>query len=177
MPSLASDVLDVRPGVRVVRWPDNFPAASCGGTYLHAAFRADSNQVLQAAGEPPVFVAVRTSRGLWYGELVLCFEARYLGAEELCFIRWVEPARKRALVERRELTAVEKAGPFEAYRWSLRPGSRRTGHPRAGSPHYGVVSCCAVLYRAPLIQSINDALDAPDPLFRLVTDMYMLPSA
>ena len=111
---------------------------------------------------------------MWYGQLMLCFAARYLETEELCFVRWLEPVTVRAQVEGRPLTAREIVGPFEAYRWSLRPGSRRFGHPPANSPHYGIVFCSRVRYRAPMIQSVVDAVDAPDPLFRLVSDMFLL---
>ena len=62
---------------------------------------------------------------------------------------------------------IETAGPFEAFKWSKCPGSRRVGHPRARAPHFGVVSWSQVLYRAPLRASIIDALDEPDPLLRL----------
>ena len=74
----------------------------------------------------------------------------------------------------RPLTPREAAGPFEAFRWSKRPGSRQRGHPRTNSPHYGVVSCERVRYRAAIIASLADALDEEDPLFRLNMDMYLL---
>ena len=72
---------------------------------------------------------------------------------------------------------MEKAGPFETFRWSTRPGSLRSGHPRANAPHYGVVRADAVRYRAAIIPSIADDLSAENPLFRLNTDMYLLKGA
>ena len=109
---------------------------------------------------------------MYYGLLVLVFTADYLGAEELCYVRYLETVQSRARVEQRAPTKAELVGPFEAFRWESHPGSRRIGHPRAGTPKYGVVSLSRVRYRAPIIASIADALDATDPLFRLNTDMY-----
>ena len=105
----------------------------------------------------------------------LLFIARYLGPEQLCYIRWLDSLHELDAARIRPLTPREAVGPFEAFRWSKRPGSRRhRGHPRANSPHYGVVSCEQVRYRAAIIASLADALDAEDPLFRLNTDMYLL---
>jgi hypothetical protein len=114
---------------------------------------------------------------LWYGQLVLCFVAQYMGAQELCYIRWLDTVEMRATLEgNRALTACERAGPFERYRWSTQPGSRRRGHPLSGSPPYGVVSCGKVRYRAPtcIIPSIVHTSNEPNPLFRLNTDMYLM---
>ena len=173
MPTLTSDQLELRKGVHVLCWPSDFAAAQQGGAYLHAAFRP-INGTLQPTSEPPVFVAVKQGARTWYGQLILAFAARYLLREELCFVRWLDTAKKVALRARRELTARETAGPFRIYRWSTFPGSRRTGHPAGGGPHYGVVACSSVLYRAPLVASITDELNSADPLFRLNTDMYIL---
>ena len=113
----------------------------------------------------------------WYGVLVLCFVAHYMQDEELCYVRWLDTVEMRARLERRQLTPSEQAEPFDAFRWSTQPGSRRIGHPRAGEPHYGVVSCSSVRYRVPMIPSILDELGAADPLFRLNTDMYRFGSS
>jgi hypothetical protein len=178
MPSLTSSLLEVRPGVAVQRWPANFRAAERGGSKLHAALCQDeTRQEVRPTGEAPVFVAVDVDgQGkLWYGQLILCFIARYLGPEQLCYIRWLDSLHDLDAARIRPLTPREAVGPFEAFRWSKRPGSRRhRGHPRANSPHYGVVSCEQVRYRAAIIASLADALDAEDPLFRLNTDMYLL---
>ena len=123
-------------------------------------------------GAPPTYIAVRCGGSWWYGELILSLEASYLGAEELCYVRWLDTVAMRARVEQRTLTAQEAAGPFEAFRWSTSPGSRYYGHPRGGSAHYGVVSCSCVRYRVPMQASILDEPGAADPLFRLNTDMY-----
>ena len=126
-----------------------------------------------STGEPPVFVAVTAGGQLWYGQLVLCFVARYLGPEELCYVRWLTTAQMRAREEgQRPMTQRECAGPFDAYRWSKSPGSRRIGHPLAGSAHYGVVSASALRYRAPMMASIVDPRGDTDPIYRNVTDMW-----
>ena len=88
--------------------------------------------------------------------------------------RWLDSLPDLAAQRVRELTPLEKAGPFETFRWSTRPGSLRSGHPRANAPHYGVVRADAVRYRAAIIPSIADDLSAENPLFRLNTDMYLL---
>ena len=72
------------------------------------------------------------------------------------------------------MTARELAGPFETYRWSTFGGSGASGHPPALSVHYGVVLAEAIMYRAPIVASISDGLQAADPLFRLNTDAYIL---
>ena len=172
MPKLTATTLIIRRGVRVVRWPRDFPAAARGGTYLPAAFCGDEHGRLHATGAPPTYIAVRCGGSWWYGELILSLEASYLGAEELCYVRWLDTVAMRARLEQRTLTAQEAAGPFEAFRWSTSPGSRYHGHPRGGSAHYGVVSCSCVRYRVPMQASILDEPGAADPLFRLNTDMY-----
>ena len=93
MPSLTSPLLEIRPGVAVQRWPSNFPAAERGGSKLHAALCQDeARKEVRPTGEAPVFVAVDVDgQGtLWYGQLILCFIARYLGLEQLCYIRWLD---------------------------------------------------------------------------------------
>jgi len=103
---------------------------------------------------PPVFVAVERGNVLWYGELILCFGAAYRpGAGRandapLCLVRWLQPIAVVAQVERRALTAAEAAGSFEVYRWATHTGSYMSGHPA-------------------------EACGEPNPLFRLVMDMYM----
>ena len=156
--------------------PSNFAAAERGGSKLHAAFCQDEElRQLHATGEFPVFVAVDTgNRKMWYGQLILCFVAQYMSPVELCYVRWLDSLPDLAAQRVRELTPLEKAGPFETFRWSTRPGSLRSGHPRANAPHYGVVRADAVGYRAAIIPSIADDLSAENPLFRLNTDMYLL---
>ena len=156
--------------------PSNFAAAERGGSKLHAAFCQDEElRQLHATGEFPVFVAVDTgNRKMWYGQLILCFVAQYMSPVELCYVRWLDSLPDLAAQRVRELTPLEKAGPFETFRWSTRPGSLRSGHPRANAPHYGVVRADAVRYRAAIIPSIADDLSAENPLFRLNTDMYLL---
>ena len=86
-----------------------------------------------------------------------------------------------ASVEKRRLSPAEETelarlrdAPFNAYRWSRATGSTRTGHPRAGAAHYGVVDARHLLYVAPVVRSARDAPDAPDPVFFLNTDMWDL---
>ena len=174
MPTLTSDVIEVRKGVHVVRWPRRFPAAQKGGAFLHAAFAGCSGELCPTdARMSPVFVAIPGAGGvLYYGQLVLCFNAQWLSQEALCYVRWLDTADMVAQRALRPVTHAETAGPFDAYRWSTFPGSNEVGHPAGGGVHYGVVRCSQVLYRAPLIPSLADALDALDPLFRLNTDMW-----
>ena len=58
--------------------------------------------------------------------------------------------------------------------WSLTTGSTRSGHPRAGEPHYGVVVASHLLYSVPMVRSAASMLDARDPVFFLDTDMWDL---
>ena len=100
-------------------------------------------------------------------------------------MRWLdrpEAATKTlAAVAKRRVSDAEEAelrrlrgAPFKAFRWSCATGSTRTGHPRAGAAHYGVVEAKHVLYAAPMVCSARDASDAPDPTFFLVSDMWDL---
>lgn len=121
-------------------------------------------------------MAVKRRNALWYGELILCFKAKYRPHarrhdESLCLVRWLDTTAVTAQVERRQLTAQEQAGPFETFRWSKHCGSYRTGHPRAGAMHYGIVDCWQVRYRAPIFVSIAEPVGHADPLYRLCTDM------
>lgn len=86
-----------------------------------------------------------------------------------------------ASVEKRRVTAAEeqelarlRGAPFRAFRWSRATGSTRSGHPRAGAAHYGVVDARHLLYAVPLVRSARDAADAADPVFLLNTDMWDL---
>ena len=181
MPTLASEMLDLRKGVRVLRWPASEPGAWRGGQWLHARFlpcqvRGGGWQLLRRRG-PAVFVAVRRGRALWYGELILCFGASYrppgagVREQQLCYVRWLQTAAITAEVEKRDLTASEKRGPFEVYRWATSCGSYKDGHPLAGAPQYGVVDASQVRYRAPIFIGLAEPRDAPNPIHRLVTDM------
>ena len=75
MPSLTSDLLDIRPAVHVLRWPRGFPQAEIGGTHLHAAFHGFSGGRIKRTGDAPLYVAidVHGSGQIYYGELILCF--------------------------------------------------------------------------------------------------------
>ena len=181
MPTLASEVLNLRKGLRVLRWPASEPGAWRGGQWLHSRFqprqvRGGAWRLLRRRG-PAIFVAVRSGRALWYGELILCFGAAYrppaggVCDQQLCLVRWLQTAAKTAIVERRELTASESRGPFEVYRWSTHTGSYMRGHPAHSTPHYGVVDASQVRYRAPIFTGPAEPQGAPNPTFRLVTDM------
>ena len=180
MPSLASEALDLRPGVHVLRWLASEPGVWRGGAYIHAKFspkQVDGEWRLVRSRELPVFVAVKRRGIVWYGELILCFSAAYRpGASRsndapLCLVRWLQPIAVVARVERRNLTAEEEAGPFEVYRWATHTGSYMIGHPRHSTPQYGVVDAGQVRYRAPIFVGPSEAREEPNPLFRLVTDM------
>ena len=88
---------------------------------------------MRATGGAPVFISVARGGGeLWYGQLILCFVAQYLGGEPLCYVRWLTTVRMRAAEEgNRPLTAAERAGPFEAFRWSKCPAGKREAGARA----------------------------------------------
>jgi hypothetical protein len=126
-----------------------------------------------------VFVAV--SHGgdePWYGELILCFGASYRPTSlrardlQLCLVRWLRTSSDAARGAGRPMTASEKAGPFETFRWSTCWGSYRTGHPLAREPHYGVVRAETILYRAPIYLGPAEDPADDDPVWRLVTDMF-----
>ena len=99
--------------------------------------------------------------------MVFCFEMTYVQKKySMCYVRWLVSAGRLGC-----MTANEARGPFAAYRWECHPGSRRWGHPVAGTPHYGVINADSVLYTAPMIASLATYSDA-HPLFRLNTDMW-----
>ena len=190
MPSLASETIDLRPGLHILRWPASEQGVWRGGAYLHAKFAPqlidDEWKLVRSSGRP-VFVAVEQQGGVfWYGELMLCFSAAYrpgLGRADdakLCLIRWLQPVSVVARVEfaanppkraSPQLTEAEKAGPFESYRWATSTGSFRNGHPRAGTPQTLVVEASRVRFRAPIEVGAAERPDDANPLFRLVTDM------
>ena len=117
------------------------------------------------------FIAVRQGGSLWYGQLILCFTAQYLGQTiELLYVRWFDTVHASARAFNRALTDKEKRGPFKAYRWSVFPGSRFAGHPPTGAPHFGIIDVSSVMYAAPMVRSLEDAHDAADPLYRVNTD-------
>ena len=86
-------------------------------------------------------------------------------------MRWLQTAEITAKVEKRALTASEKTGPFDVYRWSTTTGSYCKGHPAHSMPHYGVVDVSQMRYRAPIFVGPAERQDAPNPTYRLVTDM------
>ena len=180
-PVATREMLDLRKGLRVLRWPASEPGAWRGGQWIHARFqprqvRGGAWRLLRRRG-PPVFVAVRCGRALWYGELMLCFGASYrppgggVRDQQLCLVRWLQTAAITAQVERRTLTASEASGPFDVYRWSTTTGSYHRGHPAHSLPHYGVVDASQVRYCAPIFVGPAEPPDAPNPTYRLVTDM------
>ena len=180
MPSLASDQLDLRPGLRVVRWLEDEPGAWRGGSYLHAKFvpqRVGGRWQLVRSNDPAVFVAVPRPGGeVYYGQLILCFAATYRASvrttgDPMCLVRWLTTAAVVARVEGRTLNDSETRGPYDAFYWSTQTGSFNRGHPRAGSAHYGVVDAGQVRYRAPMYTGPATSPNDPNPIFRLVTDM------
>ena len=121
------------------------------------------------------FVAVGEGENIFgYGQLVLCFRARYLGEDlQLCYLRWLHTVEAVAAFSRREVSPEEKRGPFKTFRWNPHPGGGRfTGHPACGAAHYGIVDITQVMYTAPMLSGVAEQLDATDPLFRLNTDMW-----
>ena len=118
-------------------------------------------------------MAIDVGRGrIYYAQLILSFLAQYVKT----YVRWLDTPSSLVGQGLRPapLPARDTAGPFETYRWSIFPGSHRSGHPAGGGPHYGVVAADSILYRAPIIASLLDDLGATDPLFRLNDDAYFL---
>jgi len=81
------------------------------------------------------FVAVSTGDPLdpvWYGQLVLCFVAVYLGQKAgFCYVRWLGRVQKVAQAAGRSLDPADTRFPFNTYRWDLHPGMRGfRGHPK-----------------------------------------------
>ena len=77
---------------------------------MHAALCQDeARKEVRPTGEAPVFVAVDVDgQGtLWYGQLILCFIARYLGLEQLCYIRWLDSLHDLDAARIRPLTPRE----------------------------------------------------------------------
>ena len=179
MPSLASDVLDMRPGLRILRFPSDIDGCWRGGAYLHAKFSPKQGQgdwQLPRRSADATFIAVRRGGVWWYGELILCFAASYRPDgrsthDPLCYVRWLDTVAVVAAVEQRTLTVAEATGPFESFRWATHTGSYHRGHPRAREPHYGVIDAAQVRYCAPMQVGPSDSPDAANPLFRLNTDM------
>ena len=111
---------------------------------------------------------------VWAGQLLLCFQAVYLGRKiQLCYLRWLGTVASVAVAAGRELDPLDTRYPFPTYRWDLHPGMGHfRGHPRAGAPHYGVVTAESVMHVAPIVPSPADPLDSVDPLFILASDMW-----
>ena len=130
-------------------------------------------------------VAVDAGDGsVWYGQLLLCFIASYLGAKiELVYLRWLDTTAMVAAHHQRPVSPDEVLGPFETFRWAVFAGPQWVrdghpprwrqyrGHPAAGKPHYGVVRADQIRYRAPMLVTLHEKPSAPDPLFRLNSDM------
>ena len=91
---------------------------------------------------------------------------------ELLYVQWFDTVRASARAFNRALTEKELRGPFDAYRFSVFPGSYFHGHPPTGAPHFGLVDVSSVLYAVPMVRSLEDAHDAADPLYRLNTDAW-----
>ena len=164
MPTPDVPALHLRPGVHLYERLDD-PKTLLGGRYLHG------NVLLKESDLS--FIAVRQGGSLWYGQLILCFTAQYLGQTiELLYVRWFDTVQASARAFNRALTEKENRGPFKAYRWSVFPGSRFAGHPPTGAQHFGVIDVSSVMYAAPMVRSLEDAHDAADPLYRLNTDAW-----
>ena len=71
-------------------------------------------------------VAVGDGKSIYgYGQLNLCFTARYLGQElNVCYLRWLHDVGAVAAFHRRQVTPEEKRGAFAGYRWNPNPGRR-----------------------------------------------------
>ena len=91
---------------------------------------------------------------------------------ELLYVQWFDTVRASARAFNRALTEKELRGPFDAYQFSVFPGSYFHGHPPTGAPHFGLVDVSSVLYAVPMVRSLEDAPDAADPLYRLNTDAW-----
>ena len=164
MPQLDRDSLHLRPGVHLYTRLED-PKTLLGGRYLHG------NVLLKESDL--ACIAVRQGGALWYGQLILCFTAEYLGTTiELLYVRWFDTVRAAARAFNRALTETELRGPFAAYRFSVFPGSYYIGHPPTGAPNFGIVDVSSVLYAVPMVRSLEDAHDAADPLYRLNTDAW-----
>jgi hypothetical protein len=160
-----------------------------GGHVIKGNVLLDPNRLTMVAIKSKLAATVANPNPgyvIWYGQLVLCFSVKYTQQRrELCYIRWLDRpqavTRTVASVEKRRVTPEEEAelrrlrdAPFDAYRWSRATGSTRSGHPRAGDAHYGVVEARHVLYAVPMVRSAREAADAADPVFFLNTDMWDL---
>ena len=126
----------------------------------------------------------------WYGELVFCFTAQYLGRTlQLCLVRWLDdaaavssrvvaatPEVRRGAVQAAERTRMLELlnAPFRAYRWEVALGSTAARHPAAGTPHYGVVGASQIVYRTPMVRAALSSCHDDDPTFFLNTDMWDL---
>ena len=120
-------------------------------------------------------VAIGDGKSIYgYGQLNLCFTARYLGQElNVCYLRWLHDVGAVAAFHRRQVTPEEKRRPFAGYRRNPNPGGGRfVGHPAHGVAHYGVVDITQLMYVVPMLPALAEPLDAKDPLFRLNTDMW-----
>ena len=85
MPTLDSDSLYLRPGVHLYERLDD-PKTLLGGRYLHGNVLLKESELS--------FIAVRQGGALWYGQLVMCFSALYLGETvELLYVRWFDTVR------------------------------------------------------------------------------------
>ena len=183
MPVLDQPTLRLRTGVRLTPRPSE-PRVALGGHIVHGNVLLDPTKLAMVAIKSKV--PGTSSYTIWYGQLELCFEAKYLGRwRSLCLVRWLDTPRPVvqtiAAVEARRVSAAEvtyldemRSAPFAAYRWSRATGSTRTGHPAAGASHYGVVCATHVLYRVPMIPLFRHAPGEPDPTFFLNTDMWDL---
>ena len=176
------------PGVRLADCKDE-PRVALGGHKVKGNVLLDPSRLAMVAVKSKLAAtAANPNPGyvIWYGQLVLCFTVHYLQRRhQLCYVRWLDRpevvTKTIASVEKRRLLPAEETelarlrdAPFNAYRWSRATGSTRTGHPRAGAAHYGVVDARHLLYVAPVVRSARDAPDAPDPVFFLNTDMWDL---
>ena len=179
-------------GVRLAPRPKE-PRVALGGHTLKGTVLVDGTKLAMVAVKAKVdgVDGAAPTYTIWYGQLVLCFEALYLGRwRQLCYVRWLD--RPSPVVQTiaattgprgrpRPASAAEyaylremRSAPFAAYRWSRATGSTRSGHPAAGDAHYGVISAEHVLYRVPMVPLFRHTTTETDPTFFLNTDMWDL---
>ena len=180
MPQLDVPTLWPKPGVRVELRNDPQVAAR-----IAAGRRILQANVLES-GQKPSMGAIAVGGAVWYAQLLLCFDAQYMGRRvSLVYVRWLDEAaevvRGIARIEGRAMRSAEdtylrsmRRAPFQAFRWERFAGNRTAGHPPAGAPAFGVVRIEEVLYRAPLVCLLSDAVRNDDPTFLLNTDMWDL---
>ena len=167
MPQLDADKICIHPGVNLQARRSE-KRVRMGGALLNSNLLADGHD-----SKAPLIVSIESDGSgqdgtEYYGQLMLCFTAKYLGGTlELCFVRWLEKAKSMAREAGVPATAEEARGPFTSYRWARYPRGGGRGHPTPGEPWCGVVDVSSIRYRAHMPRSLHD-----DGLFRLNTDAW-----